>query len=393
MNQLLQNYQRFVERLTDKLSTEIAFFDLGKTEQVFKINMMIDQIGDEFKTYLSPQERQDLAQVFCTHIIWGFGELQQYFDDPQVEEIMINGDRSCFIKYRFKDEYLGLPVIETTVLEGLIERLLRGSGKRVDQSQPVVDLQLEDRSRVHIVLPPVSTQGPIITVRKFTPEVLQLEDLVNLKMLDQKTADFLHKAVNAKANILISGGTATGKTTLLSALIGEITHESERLIIIEESSEIQFPEKLKNVVQLQTRRTTHSGIQEFTIRDLVKQALRMRPDRIIVGESRGGEAFDLLQAMNTGHPGSLTTVHASNADQALERLLGLVMQAGFDQLPVDMIKNWIASSIDLIIQLSRQGNKPRRITQLMISQHNGKFKPLATGLASKWLTHLTQKEG
>jgi pilus assembly protein CpaF len=250
----------------------------------------------------------------------------------------------------------------------IIQRIVAPLGRRVDEASPYVDARLPDGSRVNIVIPPISYKGPLITIRKFLGDKYTISDLVGVNTVSGQLADFLEKAIQAKLNILISGGTGTGKTTLLNALSGHIG-ERERIVTIEDPAELRLQQE--HVLSLEVRPANIEGKNEVTQRDLVRNALRMRPDRIIVGEVRGSEAFDMMQAMNTGHEGSLTTIHANTPRDALARLENMVLMAGYD-LPITAIREQIASAIHLIIQISRMSDGSRKVVSATeITGHEG----------------------
>lgn len=285
----------------------------------------------------------------------GFGLLQNFLEDPTITEIMVNGHDQVFVEsdgvihqtpYRFDDE---------EHLRRIIDRMVRGSGRRVDQSSPMVDARLPDGSRVNVILPPLAVDGPSVTIRKFTSSGLRTEDLVALGSLSQSAAAFLEEAVTSKLNILVSGGTGTGKTTILNILSSFIGRH-ERVVTVEDAVELTL--KLENLVRLETRPANSEGAGEVVVRDLVRNALRMRPDRIVVGEVRGSETIDMLQAMNTGHEGSLSTVHANSPRDALRRLETMVLLGGVE-LPLRAIREQVASSIDLVVHLTRDATGRR----------------------------------
>jgi pilus assembly protein CpaF len=307
---------------------------------------------------LSRQERLRLASEIADEVL-GLGPLEPLLRDPTVTEVMVNAwDRVYFerngIIYRadtaFRDD---------SHVMNIIDKILRPVSRRLDDSSPMVDARLPDGSRVNAVIPPLAVHGPSLTIRKFSRELLSAEDLVRLGTLGRSTLDFLAACVRAQANILVSGGTGTGKTTLLNLLSAYIP-QNERMVTIEDPAELQI--KHEDWVSLETRPPNIEGKGEVVQRDLVKNALRMRPDRIIVGECRGGEAFDMLQAMNTGHDGSLTTVHANSPRDALSRIENMVLMAV--DLPVTAIREQIASGINMLVHLSRLQDGSRRITHV-----------------------------
>jgi pilus assembly protein CpaF len=307
---------------------------------------------------LSRQERLRLASEIADEVL-GFGPLEPLLRDPTITEVMVNAwDRVYFerggIIYRSETVFR-----DDTHILNTIDKILRPVSRRLDDSSPMVDARLPDGSRVNAVIPPLAVHGPSLTIRKFSRDLLAAEDLVRLGTLGRSTLEFLAACVRARANILVSGGTGTGKTTLLNLLSAHIPH-NERIVTIEDPAELQI--KHEDWVSLETRPTNIEGKGEVLQRDLVKNALRMRPDRIIVGECRSGEAFDMLQAMNTGHDGSLTTVHANSPRDALARIENMVLMAV--ELPIGAIREQIASGINLIVHLSRLQDGSRRVTHV-----------------------------
>lgn len=372
------HYEQIKSEFIQLVIKQPQFKQLNKASQVEQAEVILDQIFETFGQFVFPEEKTALLNRILTEVVWGLHSIQIYQDDPQVEEIMINGYNQLFIKKRFDDRHQKIDIeLQEEQLQSIIERLMEGTGRRVDRSMPVVDIRLADGSRANIVVDPISTQGPIITIRKFPEHTYSPEELVEFGMFNQEIKTFLQQAVQAKANILIAGGTSTGKTTLTSAMLHWISKSdnTDRLIVIEETSELAIPQSLDNVVRLETRPANIEGKGELTIRDLVKNALRMRPDRIIVGEARGGEAYDLLQAMNTGHPGSMTTIHANSPETAIDRLESLVLLAGFQELPLNVIRKWISTSIDLVVQIKRDDHK-RYIDQICTIQKDGSLSDI-----------------
>src|SRR5690625_1880165 len=290
----------------------------------------------------------------------GLGILEPLLKDPEVTEIMVNGARGLFVERAGRCEAVEHAFINETELRLLIERIVTPLGRRVDESMPMVDARLEDGARVHIMLPPVALNGPVITIRKFSQQIESWQDLVQAQSISAELALQLQQLVWERQNILVTGGTSSGKTTLLNILSSAIPRE-ERIITIEDSAELQLPHD--NLVRLEARPANAEGTGAISIRDLVRQALRMRPDRIIVGECRGPEAFDMLSAMNTGHEGSLTTLHANSAREALHRLESLVLMAEVG-LPFKTVRDYIAMSVHWIIHLSRGADGIRRVQQV-----------------------------
>lgn len=290
----------------------------------------------------------------------GFGPLQDLLDDPSISEVMANGPQAIFIESNGRIRRSQRTFESVDQMLKVIERMVRSSGRRVDQSSPMVDARLPDGSRLNVVLPPLAVDGPSITIRKFTCGQLTTTDLVERGSLSADAALFLENAVLRQSNILVSGGTGTGKTTILNILSSYIGRH-ERVVTVEDAVELNLD--LPNLIRLEARPANSEGAGEVSIRDLVRNSLRMRPDRIVVGEVRGEEALDMLQAMNTGHEGSLSTLHANAPRDALRRLETMVLLSGVE-LPLRAIREQIASAIDLIVQLSRDAEGRRFVSSI-----------------------------
>jgi pilus assembly protein CpaF len=288
----------------------------------------------------------------------GYGPIQPLLDDPDISEIMVNGPKKIYVEKKGQLVRSDISFDDDAHVFQVIERIVLPLGRHIDADHPTVDGRLPDGSRVNAVVPPVAIDGPSITIRKFRKDKLLIGELIKYGSLTQSMADFLKACVLARLNIIISGGTGSGKTTLLNALSGFIP-ENERILTIEDAAELQLQQD--HVLRLETRPANVEGLNATTIRDLVRNALRMRPDRIIVGECRGGEALDMLQAMNTGHDGSLTTLHANSPRDALSRLETLVLMAGMD-LPLKVVRQQVSSAVDLIVQQTRLKDGTRRVT-------------------------------
>ena len=291
--------------------------------------------------------------------IFGFGPLQDLLRAPTITEIMVVASDQIYVEQAGLIEKSGRRFISDKVTEAIIERIVAQVGRRIDKSQPLVDARLPDGSRVNAVIPPLAVKGPTLTIRKFPAQRLTMDDLVEMGSITKAAATFLRACVIARRNILVSGGTGTGKTTMLNVLSSFIPFK-ERIITIEDTTELRLHQE--HVVTMETKPANIEGAGEYTIRDLVKNSLRMRPDRVIVGECRGGEALDMIQAMNTGHDGSMTTVHANNAREVIERLEVLILMAA--DLPVSSIHRQIASAIDLVVHISRLPGGRRAVTQI-----------------------------
>ena len=328
-----------------------------------------EKIGNEY----CPIEKQVsiVQQVYSS--IRGFGLLDTIMNDETITEVMINGADNVFIEKSGRLRRLEKRFESQRRLEDIIQRIVGLAGREVNQANPIVDTRLPDGSRVNVVLPPISLAGPILTIRKFSKTPMTIDKLISYGSITQEIADKLQLLVKAKYNIFISGGTGSGKTTFLNALSNFIP-KNERIITIEDSAELQIV-GIDNIVSLETRIANASGVGEITIRDLIKSSLRMRPERIVVGEVRGGEALDMLQAMNTGHDGSLSTGHANSTADMLSRLETMVLQ-GAAGLPLEAIRQQIASAVDVIIHLSRLRDHSRKTMEIIevLDYDNGKIR-------------------
>lgn len=311
-----------------------------------------------------------VEQVYSS--IRGFGLLDTIIKDDTITEVMINGPENVFIEQNGRLFKLDKQFESQRRLEDVIQRIVGLAGREVNQANPICDTRLPDGSRVNVVLPPIALCGPTLTIRKFSKTPMTIEKLIAYGSITQEIADKLELLVKSKYNIFISGGTGSGKTTFLNALSNYIPKE-ERVITIEDSAELQIT-GVENLVSLETRNANASGAGQITIRDLIKSSLRMRPERIVVGEVRGGEALDMLQAMNTGHDGSLSTGHANSTEDMLSRLETMVLQ-GADGLPLEAIRQQIASAVDIIIHLSRLRDKSRKTMEIteVVGYEDGKI--------------------
>ena len=352
-------HQRIVEEMSPEEQRVLSAVhqDVGRVEMV--INNYIQEVLEENPFAIGRGDRSKLVSDIKDEML-GLGPLEVLRKDETITEIMINGPKQIFVEKLGKLTLSSVQFHDDDHLMNIIERILSPLGRRIDESSPLVDARLDDGSRVNIIIPPLSLVGPCVTIRKFSKKPLTVENLINFGTLSREMADFLKPCVKARLNILVSGGTGSGKTTTLNVLSSFIP-ENERIVTIEDAAEIQLQQE--HVVTLESRPPNIEGKGAITIRDLVKNALRMRPDRIIVGEVRAGEALDMLQAMNTGHDGSLTTAHANTPRDALRRMETMVLMAGFE-LPVRAIREQVASAIDLIIQQSRIKDGSRKITYI-----------------------------
>ncbi|MFT5674482.1 MAG: pilus assembly protein CpaF [Paraglaciecola sp.] len=303
--------------------------------------------------------RQILIKLITDEIL-GLGPLETLLEDPSIADILVNSHDRIFVERNGKLEKVSVQFYDDKHLLSIIDRIVSGVGRRIDESSPMVDARLKDGSRINAIIPPLALDGPALSIRRFTVDKLKVEQLVSYGSINMAMAEVIKAAVIGKLNILISGGTGSGKTTLLNVLSGFIP-ENERIITIEDSAELQLQQP--HTVRLETRPANIEGKGEIGQRDLVKNCLRMRPDRIVIGEVRGGEAIDMLAAMNTGHEGSMTTLHANNPRDALGRLENMVCMSGFE-MPVHNIRSQIVSAIDLVIQLQRQEDGRRRVTSI-----------------------------
>lgn len=310
--------------------------------------------------YLSIAEQASLTdEIFSS--IRGFGLLDSIMNDDTITEVMINGAREIFIEKSGKLIHMDEEFESEEKLQDIIQRIVALAGREVNQAKPIVDTRLPDGSRVNVVLPPISLKGPIVTIRKFSKEPMTIEKLIEYRSITPQIADVLRLLVRAKYNIFICGGTGSGKTTFLNAISNFIPSD-ERIITIEDSAELQIA-NIENLVSLETRNANTAGVGQISIKDLIKSALRMRPDRIIVGEVRGAEALDMLQAMNTGHDGSLSTGHANSTRDMLSRLETMVL-TGSEGLPLGAVRQQIASAVDIIVHLSRLRDRSRKTMEI-----------------------------
>lgn len=302
------------------------------------------------------------AQIFrdIEDDLLGYGPIQPFLDDPEITEVMVNGPKKIYIERKGKILKTNVGFENDEHVLRIIERIILPLGRRIDAESPTVDARLPDGSRVNAVIPPVAIDGPAITIRKFGRDKLSIHELIEMKSISNSMAEFLRACVVARLNIIISGGTGSGKTTLLNILSGYIPEE-ERIVTIEDAAELQL--RQDHVLRMETKASNVDGRGQVTTRDLVRNSLRMRPDRIVVGECRGGEALDMLQAMNTGHDGSLTTIHANSPRDALSRLETLVLMSGME-LPLRVVREQVAAAVDVIVQQSRLKDGTRKVTAI-----------------------------
>ncbi|MBT2691240.1 CpaF family protein [Bacillus sp. ISL-47] len=379
IEELIEHYKN---RLLRETNLE-QLTSLTQGEMRLAIERLISQFMTEEKVIISRGDKETLLTRLIDESV-GFGPLEPLLSDDEITEILINGHNEVYIEKKGQLQLTNLQFRDEAHVRHIIDRVVAPLGRRVDESSPMVDARLQDGSRVNAVIPPVSLNGTLISIRKFRADPFKMSDLIEFGSLNEAMAQFINAAVFAKMSVLISGGTGSGKTTLLNALARSIP-SGERVITIEDSAELKLDRP--NVVGMEARPPNVEGTGEITIRQLVRNALRMRPDRIIVGEVRGSEAFDMLQAMNTGHEGSLTTVHANSPLDALKRVEGMVIMAGMD-LPSKVIREYIVGALDLIIQGTRLPDGQRKLVSIseVVKNPNGEaeiqeiFKFKRTGI-------------
>lgn len=357
-------HQRIVEGMTPEEQGILSSASQDSRQIEAVIHKYCQQVIEEEPFAVPRGEVANLIADIRDEML-GLGPIQSLLNDDSITEVMVNGPKKVFVERLGKLELTDARFHDNAHLMNIVERILRPLGRRIDESSPLVDARLEDGSRVNIIIPPLSLVGPAITIRKFSKTPLTVENLISFGTMDEKMALFLRACVKARINILVSGGTGSGKTTTLN-VISSFIPEQERIVTIEDAAELRLQQE--HVVTLEARPANIEGKGQISIRDLVKNALRMRPDRIIVGEVRSGEALDMLQAMNTGHDGSLTTAHANSPRDALSRLETMVLMSGLE-LPVRAIREQISSAIDLVLQQSRIRDGSRKITYITEVQH------------------------
>ena len=347
-------HQRVIELLDLTVASSMAEEQLAQ-----ELSHLVEQILQEEKVALNQRERGQMVQDIL-HEISGLGPLEPLLKDPTINDILVNTHKQVYVERYGKLERTAVRFRDEAHLRRIIERIVARMGRRLDESSPMVDARLADGSRVNAIIPPCALDGACLSIRKFSKDPLQVSDLVEKRSLTPEIAELLRGIVRARLNVLISGGTGCGKTTILNILSGFIP-TTERIVTIEDAAELQL--RQDHVVRLETRPANIEGKGEISQRDLVKNALRMRPDRIVVGEVRGAETLDMLQAMNTGHDGSLTTVHANSARDALTRIETMVAMSGFD-LPSKALRYYISSALDVIVQLSRLSDGSRKVVSV-----------------------------
>ncbi|QTG83219.1 CpaF family protein [Arthrobacter crystallopoietes] len=351
--------RRAANSLFDRMGARFNDSTLSEEDLRAAAREELGQIIDEEQVPLSADERRRLIRDVADDVM-GYGPLQRFLDDPSVTEIMVNRMDQIYVERKGLVTLTDGRFSSEEHLRKVIERIVSKVGRRIDESSPLVDARLEDGSRVNAVIPPLAVNGSSLTIRKFSKVPLTVQNLIDFGTMTPEMAELLDACVKAKLNIIVSGGTGTGKTTLLNVL-SSFLPATDRIVTIEDAVELQIQQQ--HVVRLESRPPNTEGKGAVTIRDLLRNSLRMRPDRIVVGEVRGGESLDMLQAMNTGHDGSLSTVHSNSPRDAVARLETLVLMAGMD-LPLRAIREQIASAVDLIIQIARLRDGTRRITHV-----------------------------
>jgi pilus assembly protein CpaF len=356
-----QDLPRLKLWLADRIGSSLAKkVKLARTPEVIQLIHEQFRLGCQHTGIQLPPDRE---KVFFNEVldeILGLGPLETFLNDQTITEIMVNGPSLVYVEKQGKLIESNVKFVDNDHVQKIINKIVEPLGRHVDQNSPMVDARLPDGSRVNAVVPPCAVDGPTITIRKFSRTPFTMQDLIQFGSLNGDMAKFLEACVVSKLNILVSGGTGSGKTTLLNVLSAYIP-EGDRIVTIEDAAELSL--KQRHVVRLETKHASREGDSRVTIRDLVINSLRMRPERIVVGECRGGEALDMLQAMNTGHDGSLTTVHANNPRDAISRLETLVLMAGMD-LPIMVVRRQIASAVNLIVQQARLRDGSRKVIQI-----------------------------
>ncbi len=357
-----EEFEQVKRRIHNKLVDKLDLSRIGdmKGDQLrTEIRMVVEHLCDQENTLLNRAERERIIEEVLDET-FGLGPLELILKDASISDIMINGPKDIFVGRRGQLEKTEVEFRDNTHLMQIIDRIVSRVGRRVGETCPMVDARLEDGSRVNAIIPPLALDGAAVSIRRFGSNPLKLEDLLNYKALTPEMVMLLEGCIKARLNMIICGGTGSGKTTLLNTLSSFIPND-QRIVTIEDAAELQLQQD--HVVRLETRPPNIEGNGAVTATDLVKNALRMRPERIIIGECRGGETLDMLQAMNTGHDGSLTTIHANNPRDGIARLETLVMMSGFE-LPVKAIRQQVSSAVNLIIQANRLQGGPRRVTHI-----------------------------
>jgi len=357
-----QEFEALKRKIHGKLVDKLDLSKVGELEGETlrrEIRAVVEHLCDTEETFLNRNERERLIEEVLDET-FGLGPLELLLKDPSISDILINGPKHIFVERRGKMERTSVEFRDNNHLLQIIDRIVSKVGRRVDETCPMVDARLTDGSRVNAIIPPLALDGAAVSIRRFGSNPLKLEDLLNYKAFTPEMVMLLEGAMKARLNVVISGGTGSGKTTLLNTLSSFIGN-GDRIVTIEDAAEIQLQQE--HVVRLETRPPNIEGKGAVTATDLVKNALRMRPDRIIIGECRGAETLDMLQAMNTGHDGSLTTLHANTPRDALARMETMIMMSGFE-LPIKAMRQQIASAVDIVVQANRLQGGPRKVTHI-----------------------------
>jgi pilus assembly protein CpaF len=358
-NKSFEELKRLIHsKLVDKLDLS-RVSDLAGDTLRREIRLVVERLCDTENPLLNRMERERLIDEVLDET-FGFGPLEMLLKDPTISDILVNGPHKIYVERRGKLEKTDVKFRDNDHLMQIIDRIVSKVGRRVDETSPMVDARLPDGSRVNAIIPPLALDGPTMSIRRFGSNPLKLEDLLNFKAFTPEMAMLMEACIKARLNLIISGGTGCGKTTLLNTLSSFIPHD-ERIVTIEDAAELQLQQD--HIVRLETRPPNIEGKGAVNTRDLVRNALRMRPERIIIGECRGPEALDMLQAMNTGHSGSMTTLHANSSRDAQARLETMIMMAGME-LPMKAMRQQISSAVDLIVQANRLQGGPRKITSI-----------------------------
>jgi pilus assembly protein CpaF len=359
-------HRQLIERLD---LTKIGVLPADVLQQ--QIRRVVEDMLVDDETPLSRQEREQII-VEVQHETFGLGPIEPLMQDPSVSDVLVNGPKQVYIERRGKLEKTKVIFRDDAHLLQVIDRIVSAVGRRIDESSPMVDARLADGSRVNAIIPPLALDGPVLSIRRFAADPYKMSDLIEFGTMTPALAEFVRAAVQARLNVLVSGGTGAGKTTLLNVLSNAIP-SAERIVTIEDSAELQLQQE--HVVRLETRPANIEGAGAVTQRDLVRNALRMRPDRIVVGEVRGPEVLDMLQAMNTGHDGSLSTVHANSARDALSRLETMVLMSGMT-LPLRAMRDYIASALDMVVHVGRLSDGTRKV--LRVAEISGMEEDIVT---------------
>lgn len=357
--QIIEIKKEIRKELIDNLSDVIYRKNISDNELSLRVRGEVQNIINQKGYPLTVIEKSSIIDDLINDVT-GYGPIEEFLDDEEITEIMVNNPQKIYIEKAGKIRLTNKTFLDEAHLLQIINKIVGKVGRRIDEASPYVDARLADGSRVNVIVHPLALSGPVLTIRKFSSEPFTIEDLVKMGTCTQKVADFLEICTKGRVNIICSGGTGTGKTTTLNVLSSFIPND-ERIITIEDAAELKLNQE--HVIRLESRPPNIEGKGEVTIRDLVRNALRMRPDRIIVGEVRGGEALDMLQAMNTGHDGSLSTIHANSCRDALSRLETMVLMAGME-IPIKAIREQVASAVNLIVHMNRLKDGSRRFVKI-----------------------------